>query len=432
MRRRPSPAIHHEEALAAWHATTPAAGPAAVTAHCVLQTPMYGGGVTPGKVDRELPIRPSALRGHLRSWWRLLYGRDRPSTEVFQAESALWGGISSDGPRASRVTLQVRAEQVEPKGLRNKDDIRDFPDYVLILNAGDKPKLLDAGYPFDLTLRFHPTTQPEQRAQVVEALRWWASFGGVGARTRRGLGAVHVTSGDTGLQPVSCREVEAQGGRMVLGRATSRAIDARRAVDVWTEAVDALKNFRQGPNLGRNPGSRPHRPGRSRWPEPDTIRQRTRQWAPGHEPQHRVVGFYPRAAFGLPIVFHFKDPDDPRARNEKGLTLVPKDPGSSDMKDPDRMASPLILRPYFDGAGCRPLALLLPGWEQCISVPVGFDADSASPAWPSSPEERERQAERIAPMDGKGNDALSAFMAYFAERTAARNPTGRPRGTRRR
>ena len=423
MRRRPAnPGLHPEKALAAWDAT-PAAGPAAVRVRCKLQTPMYGGGVAPGEVDCEVPIRPSALRGHLRFWWRLLYGRDRPSTEAFQAESALWGGISGNGPKASRVALQVRAEKVEPERLCANADIPTFPNYALILKPGDKPRLLDAGYAFDVTLRFHPTTQPEQRAQVVEALRWWASFGGVGARTRRGLGAVRVTSDDTEPQPVSCREVEAQGGRMVL-RATSTAIDA------WSEAVNALKNFRQGPKLGRRPGGKSNRPGRSHWPEPDTIRRRTHQHAPGHEPQHPVDGFYPRAAFGLPIVFHFKNSGDPKARDGKGPTLVPRNPPGSGMKDPDRMASPLILRPYFDGGGYRPLALLLPGWEQCVGVSVGFDPNSASPAWPSNPEERKRLADLVAPMHGRGNDALSAFMAYFAERAADRDPTHRPRATR--
>ena len=32
-------------------------------------------------------------------------------------------------------------------------------------------------------------------------------------------------------------------------------------------AVDALRKFRQGPGLGRNPGQQSNRPGRSRWPE---------------------------------------------------------------------------------------------------------------------------------------------------------------------
>lgn len=416
MRRRPNVALDPEDALAAWDAA-PAAGPAAVTAHCTLLTPLYGGGVTPGEVDCEMPIRPSALRGQLRFWWRLLHGRDRP-TEVFQAESALWGGISSSGPRTSLVTLQVRAEPVGMDQLiKFKPRARqDFPAYSLILEKDDDPDVLEPGYAFDLTLRFHPQMQPEQRAQVVEALRWWASFGGVGARTRRGLGAVHVTSDDNNMAPVMDDEVKSRGGWMHRRPARPTAIAA------WKDAVDALSDYRQKPGVGRD-SSHGNRPGRSRWPEPDAIRRLTKSSSPGHEPRHEVKDFYPRAAFGLPIVFHFKA-QDVRRGDPRDQVLQPGDRG--------RMASPLILKPYFDGAGYRPIALLLPGWEQCVSVYVGLDANSASPAWPSSFEERKRQTERIAPMDGRGDDALSAFMTYFAERTADRDRTRRAHGTRRR
>ena len=188
---------------------------------------------------------------------------------------------------------------------------------------------------------------------------------------------------------------------MALGSGKSDALEA------WKVAVDALKTFRQGAGVGRNPG-RHHRPGRSRWPEPDAIRRRTGRHAPGHEPQHPVNDFYPRAAFGLPIVFHFKDKDDPgTGRDESPPVLVPN--------RGDRMASPLILRPCFDGRRYCPMALLLPGWERCISVPVCFDSGSAVPAWPGERNsyERERMAEQIEPMQGRGADALSAFMRYF-------------------
>ena len=39
--------------------------------------PTFGGGVKPGEVDREMPIRTSALLGQLRFRRRLLYGVDR-------------------------------------------------------------------------------------------------------------------------------------------------------------------------------------------------------------------------------------------------------------------------------------------------------------------------------------------------------------------
>ena len=80
------------------------------------------------------------------------------------------------------------------------------------------------------------------------------------------------------------------------------------------------------------------------------------------------------------------------------------------------MASPLILRPCFDGRRYRPLALLLPGWDERVSVSVDLDSRHARPAWPEAPEEREERANSIGPMQGRGTDVLTAFMHYFEHR----------------
>ena len=398
--RRPNLQIAPQDAQTAWEkAHSTVESDFVVTARCTLITPVFGGGVKPGEVDRSLPIRAGALRGQLRFWWRLLNGAGRKPTDLFVAESALWGGISSKGPQASQVTLQVKAKPVGNHQLTARRRQRDFPAYALILERSDDPKLLNAGYDFELVLRFKRNVTDQQREQVIEALRWWASFAGVGARTRRGLGAVRVISTDVDLKPVSIKEVESRGGRMILGQS------GRNAVHAWKKAVEALRDFRQGEEIGRNPGAGRY-PGRSRWPEPDTIRRLTKKQAVGHAPEHPVDGFYPRAAFGLPVVFHFKDRHDPR-----DSVLEPE--------GCDRMASPLILRPYFDGQHYRPLALLLPGWEERVSVPVGLGSATATagPAWPKDLGQRERLAKKIAPMRGRGTDALSAFMSYF------QNPT---------
>ena len=378
-----------------------------VTARCTLITPMFGGGVKAGEVDRGLPIRASALRGQLRFWWRLLNGAGRNPTDLFIAESALWGGISSKGPRASQVTLQVKAAPTDGQQLIAKRELKSklpsFPAYALILEPEVDPELLNAGYGFELVLRFKRTVKSRQREQVIEALRWWASFAGVGARTRRGLGAVKLISPDVELKPVSVEEVESHGGRMILGLPTGSD-----AVKAWKEAVDALRSFRQGKGIGRNPGSG-NRPGRSRWPEPDTIRRLANTHAATHAPEHPVDGVYPRAAFGLPLVFHFKDGGDP-----SDLVLEPEGEGRD-----RRMASPLILRPYHDGRQYHALALLLPGWKERVSVPVVLDSATAAPgpAWPEDADDRERLARNIEPMRGRGTDALSAFMSYFQGRT---------------
>ena len=432
--RQPNPNVQPEQAQAIWDAARPFAGSGpserVVTARCELITPMFGGGVKPGEVDREMPIRASGLRGQLRFWWRLLHRHrtGKESADLFAAESALWGGISSEGPRASRVTLQIKQATKRAPGdlsasaspssapgsvqVVSKSKL-DLPAYALILERGEDPELLNAGYTFDLVLRFRQAPPRQQQEEVLEALRWWASFAGVGARTRRGLGAVKVTGDDVELTPVTADEVEARGGWMVTGQPASNATEA------WKKAVCALQRFRQGAGVGRNRGQGQF-PGRSRWPEPDTIRCATGTHATMHKPEHRARGFYPRAAFGLPIVFHFKDKDDPR---DQVLN-----PGGH-----DRMASPLILRPWFDGQRYRPIALLLPGWKERLSVSVRLDPPGAatsslsaspkpsSPAWPEDPDERKKRAAQIQPIhDQRAADPLSAFMRFFDERMNGR------------
>ncbi len=394
--RKPHATLCPTAAQAAWNETSRSAPtPTQKTVCCELITPMYGGGVTAGEVDRKMPIRASALRGQLRFWWRLLNGAKHPtSKELFSTECELWGGISSTGPKASQVTLQVKAVPGTPNNLISSRDpagrnpIRRKFDYVLILEQGENPMLLDAGYEFELVLSFNSMVNQSQHDQVVEALRWWASFGGVGARTRRGLGAVEATSSDLALNPVDAKEVQSKGGRMVLKPSADTATNA------WRAAVDALKDFRQGKSVGR-----------SLWPEPDAIRRLARQHAQKLSPKHPVEKAFPRAAFGLPIVFHFKDHGDP-----PDYILEPDVP---DVPASDRMASPLILRPYFDGTQYRPLALLLPGWEERVSVSVRFDKNSQGAAWPRDGTERSELAKQVSPIANQGTDALSAFMNYF-------------------
>jgi len=74
----------------------------------------------------------------------------------------------------------------------------------------------------------------ETLRQVEEAFRWWATFGGLGARTRRGLGAFAVTeAAGTQFSYVSADEVARAGLQLVLGKPQP---DANTA---WQEAIEA-------------------------------------------------------------------------------------------------------------------------------------------------------------------------------------------------
>ena len=414
--------IDPAEALQAWQRQEPIAPAGDRLAYsCILVTPLYGGGVRAGEVDEAMPVRAAGLRGQLRFWWRLSCGPLASSAAMFQRESAIWGGIGSSGPTASKVSVrvdQIRGLRIgaaftyhenpnKPGELRTMPEAADWVEpYAVFPARGELSKdkrsidkaphrLAQAGLSFRVQIGLHPDLGDEQRAEVQTALRWWASFGGVGARSRRGLGAVQVK----GLDPVSADEVAAKGGRLSLRAAET---NAERA---WASSVRRLSAFRQNEGVGRNPRkSGSNTPGRSRWPEPDMIRRQTRRHAPEHRPEHPVQDVYPRAAFGLPIVFHFKD--EHKGEPQQQL-LVPV--------DRDRMASQLILRPYWDGQRWRPAALLVPGWERALEIVAEFSAGTDRRAWPRDATERARLAQQIKPMAGRGNDPLSAFMAYFQE-----------------
>ncbi len=383
-------------------------------------TPLYGGGVKAGQVDEDMPIRASAIRGQLRFWWRLLQPRTA-SELLFAEETRLWGGISSEGPTASQVRVRVRA--TGPVTLtptfrykkRADGTLPTAPDaepgmqaYALFPGQGKRDEhnhrvlekepaqVAKPGIAFTLEIAC-----PEGHWPAVEqALRWWASFGGLGARTRRGLGAVELPD----LQPVTPEGVRAAGGRLVLRKARDSAVGA------WQEAVERLRAFRQGEGVGRNPGKEHNRPGRSRWPEPDMIRRLSHRSDPEHEPSHPLEKLYPRAAFGLPIVFHFQSGKDP-----SDFILEPQ------ADDHDRMASPLVLRPYPTGDGrYHPAALLIPGWEEALATDLGFKdkpANQMLETWPGSAERRQDAAAKIRPMreNSTATDPLSAFLAFFAK-----------------
>jgi CRISPR-associated protein Cmr1 len=414
------------------------------TYRCTVVTPLYGGGVVAGEVDREMPVRPTAIRGQLRFFWRLTQrenfsqpnGQGVDWKKMFEAERAIFGGLgSAETLAASKVIVRVRDVNKPTLAAaavygRRQNEYKTFPawehwaggregGYALFPAQGkasrqrieeEPKKLAKPGLSFVLEIEDEGLT-PDQQQQVETALRWWASFGGVGARGRRGLGAVHVQD----CEPVTAEEAKAYRCTLVLQE--ERAKDA---LDAWKRAIGALQQFRQGPGFGRNRGNQTTnhpRPGRSRWPEPDTIRELTNTHAPQHEPVHPAKGrWFPRAYFGLPIIFHFKDKEDPG-----DATLKPS--------GKERMASPIILRPYWSGSEWRAAALALPMVDasrilQNLHLQVGRHSYTVW-AWPSIDEkekdQRKKLAEKIGPLhmickgERENPYPVSVFMTFFKD-----------------
>ena len=182
--------------------------------------------------------------------------------------------------------------------------------------------------------------------------------------------------------------------------------DAYRA---WAESASRLQQFRQV-DVGRaNHNSR------SRWPEPDAIRRIKNQHLilsdKTHTPEHKAGNLFPRAAFGMPIIFKFKD-DELRGEHKRAPNRP--EPKQSSLQPVvngvlmERMASPVILRPYFDGRHWRPAALLLP-CAQLTNLTLDLSGDRAAYWNPA-------QAANVPPIaQNGGQDPLTAFMNYFAK-----------------
>lgn len=353
-------------------------------------TYVFGGGVKVREhekpFDAVTPVRAASVRGQLRFWWRACNpSRCRTVAELRQREGEIWGTTS----QASKVEVAVVSQPSAPRNV----DVYAYEERngkkVLVICKGMR-EIAYGAFPLQpsreaqkakaqpwvlydygssvFSLRF---TYPEELRADVEAALWaWETFGGLGGRTRRGFGAI-VREGGPEFGAVEGRLSKYRENPHIAGAPSLH--DARfaagsgrhaSALEAWKDALGLLQTMRQGRGFGRNdPPKDSKKPaGRSRWPEPDEIRRLTKKAAPAHKNPVVTVSCFPRAAFGMPIVFHF----------HPGSPMEPGSMGEPDMKplqlQPvgfDRLASPLIVRPISDGGRFRAAALVL-----CSEIPA--------------------------------------------------------------
>lgn len=215
----------------------------------------------------------------------------------------------------------------------------------------------------------------------MEGVRLWLTLGGVGARSRRGAGAVAVAKPEEARKlglPASLPELEAflrrhcarrtveLDGLFCLGRTRKIFLGApeNTGEQAQIRLLDALKKARQDRDRSGN------RYGRSKWPEPNAVRLKfdpRRKWA--HPPEAADAGQYPRAALGLPIVLHFKDGQPIEPPEHQILGAVPGEKGWEKPDKLERYSSPILLRPVRV-------------WERdrAVYVPVAIFTDCTLPA----------------------------------------------------
>lgn len=364
-------------------------------------TPVYGGGARlphaaldkgpdgkpvarPERLDARVAVRAASVAAQIRAWWRILAAvapACRTAADLRARESALWGSVHAGTPRRSQVDVWVTHIHGGKIDTSPADDWRGYAlwparpvsDEMRDKAKGDKDK--DDKTPWaprwkhGLSFTLHLRVPKPEASDVERAVRAWVLFGGYGSRTRRGCGALTAPDADwlpaeatlaaieaaLGLDPGTlsatvgdppmAREIPAlHGSQFALGQGTHD--DAMHA---WKVALHWLRDFRQERGdsewHARGQGSG-NKPGRSRWPEPDKIRQLGL-----HDDQHTARYLrqpaWPRAVLGLPIVF---------SAWNNSLSLIWRR-GSAPF---ERLASPLIVKPLPLAGDCfAPLALWL-------------------------------------------------------------------------
>jgi len=175
-----------------------------------IVTPMFL-----GEADGQCAsqIRPPAIKGALRFWWRALnwapirrgYRTDAEAlVELHKQEAGLFGRSAKTGPDGKKqiggqgcFLLRVHKQNVKVIGKEN--NFAKSPQLQYLLGIGlFKGKLqrdyLNDGGSFVVGLALKPSITDEQRQQVLNTLKCFGLLGCLGSRARKGFGSVSMTA----------------------------------------------------------------------------------------------------------------------------------------------------------------------------------------------------------------------------------------------
>ncbi len=409
-------------------------GRVTLTRQYELITPLFGGGVEANVVDVENPIKGTAVRGQLRFWWRATRGGQfgKDGLKAMKArEDEIFGAAATDKDGEKRpLPLQI-AVRIDKKNKQEYERDLDYPFIHVRGNSKPNPKSITPAYAafplqrtkeeirdgetrrtvqkniaFTLDVNFHT----DYREDIEMALWAWETFGGIGARTRRGFGALHCTAAKENgkskpLPPTMCdaaaikkeikkrlKKVDGQWPRNVPHLSPKMPLEIvptnGDAESVWNWLIKALQAFRQSRVGGKH--------GATHWPEANAVRRAAGKPISSKSPDMEAK--FPRAQLGLPILFHFPQ-DSSLDATLSGATK-------------ERMASRLILRPLACGYGSAVgLSASLIG----PIIPEGGLALDESPVVDGTKIDHRlsiSEANKIVPLDGTPS-LIKAFFEYI-------------------
>lgn len=188
-----------------------------------LVTPAFLAGASQDQNDCIL--RPATLRGLLRWWWRTMHAGHLDRRNLLRLESAIWGDTKAGG--AVRVSLRPLSTALPEKfsyrdsrdrfniqdAFKKANGLRDFPGHgtpgLFYLSYGmndsrERPPRFYIGPGARWTIRFDArkadwqgklSIKPDQVLSEARAALWLlCNYGGVGSKSRKGFGSLHVRS----------------------------------------------------------------------------------------------------------------------------------------------------------------------------------------------------------------------------------------------
>lgn len=346
-----------------------------ITLSFELLTPAFLGGATPRQIDPYMPLRPSAVRGALRAWFRIAAASvlwptentpqacSRMIDDLRTLEQRLFGSTRSASPL---VVLPADGGSLLQYAREGVPDAKEWPGlrylgYGLFDGRAPEALVTDKQSPrIDLRMGFRRPVTPEVRRIIASTAWLWLHFGGLGARTRRGFGSMHLVAQE-GIeapehllrQPADRKELidkllqgldwVTEVYKEALPRLTTHPLLTGAGPHLELRTLDGIGTVTVLPPDCSSPLEALERAGRHYRNFRSTV-QRNTLGLPPLPDYHAVKGAIQRnaapktverAAFGLPLPFYF------RSLGGAKTTILP-DEG-------DRLGSPLHFRVHALG-----------------------------------------------------------------------------------
>ena len=310
-------------------------------------TPIFKGGADPDRVDEGRPLRATSVRGNLRVWWRAT-SQISDVAELHAAEEALFGGVhgTSNKPVASRVRVSCTAQTSRAASVSALGGKMGYATKLVIDgNSTDKKLFHD-----DASGRIAISAPRGASEDLRRAIHAWLLLGGIGGRTRRGLGQLQTSHSDfptafpnphawwqtvQGLaKPTRAAPwPQVQGARaLFFDHSTSSAVAAS---DLALKAFQKVRGMR---SLGGKNFSG------------DTRAKEIQQdWLTIRSGRGKLHGY--AMSFGMPLVY-----DSANGHLPGKVTF---EPSTSSF---NRFPSPVLIRAIHTEGGWYPAIVMLPIW----------------------------------------------------------------------